>query len=235
MAAAAAHAAELEGDGWSPESAALGGRLQMALDARSPGEWHLERAYSRLIKATAIKVVAAEIRRKLSKDHQSALGREAAAMQRTRSQHVCACLGVGFSSDRALGWLMTELVEGQTLAAALEAAGGRLPEDRAVRIAVNVLRGLEAVHAQSLVHRDVKPGNIMVQGDSEALFKSKSKRWSSAAAMRRELQRSLLLGNTDTFHVFLSYRVRTEAWFVELLYEALRKRRVEAGQGTHTQ
>ncbi|KAK3256557.1 hypothetical protein CYMTET_34310 [Cymbomonas tetramitiformis] len=76
MAAAAARAAELEGDGWSPESAALGGRLQVALDARSPGEWHLERvlsepqpaggdgnvmvcvvqAYSRLIKATAIKV-----------------------------------------------------------------------------------------------------------------------------------------------------------------------------------
>ncbi|KAK3269259.1 hypothetical protein CYMTET_22292, partial [Cymbomonas tetramitiformis] len=375
MAAAAARAAELEGEGWSPESAALGGRLQVALDARSPGEWHLERvlsepqhgggdgrvtvcvvqAYSRLIKGAAIKVVATESRRKLTKDHQTALGREAAAMQRTRSQHVCACLGVGFSSDRALGWLMMELVEGQTLAAVLEAAGGRLPEDRAVRIAVNVLRGLEAVHSQSLVHRDVKPGNIMVQGDSEvklidfgitvldastasfsgstreatimlsktylhaqagtphympleqwegdavdqradifalgvtlfqaltgifpfangssdsadileqlgggaelpdaravaprgvhvsdrvgstiakALVKSKSKRWSSAAAMRRELQRSLLLGNTDTFHVFLSYRVRTEAWFVELLYEALRKRRVEAGAGLHTQ
>ncbi|KAK3281383.1 hypothetical protein CYMTET_10824, partial [Cymbomonas tetramitiformis] len=101
----------------------------------------------------------------------------------------------------------------------LEELGGRaeLPDPRAV-----APRG---VHVSDSVGRTV----------AKAILKSKGKRWSSAAAMRRELQRSLLMRNTDTFHVFLSYRVRTEAWFVELLYEALRKRRVEAGQGPHTQ
>eukprot|EP00854_Cymbomonas_tetramitiformis_P013248 gene13248-15655_t len=85
--------------------------------------------------------------------------------------------------------------------------------------------GAELPDARAVAPRGVHVSDRVGSTIAKALVKSKSKRWSSAAAMRRELQRSLLLGNTDTFHVFLSYRVRTEAWFVELLYEALRKRR----------
>ncbi|KAK3260949.1 hypothetical protein CYMTET_30123 [Cymbomonas tetramitiformis] len=189
-AAAKEKAWELQGEGWSASAASLGARLQAQLDLLSPGEWRLEevlseprhvggddrltvcvvKAYSRLIKSAAFKVVSAGVGHRLNQKDQAALAREAATMQRVRSPQVCACLGSGLGVDRRLGWLVMELVGGQTLTELLELGGGRLPEDRAIRIAVNVLRGLHAVHSQSLVHRDVKPGNIMVQGDSEVLI-----------------------------------------------------------------
>src|ERR1035441_610453 len=39
---------------------------------------------------------------------------------------------------------------------------GRIPQDRAVRIAVNVLEALAYIHENGVVHRDLKPENIMV-------------------------------------------------------------------------
>jgi eukaryotic-like serine/threonine-protein kinase len=39
---------------------------------------------------------------------------------------------------------------------------GRMPQDRAIRIAIEVLQALEYIHEQGIVHRDLKPENIMV-------------------------------------------------------------------------
>src|SRR5580692_8876436 len=39
---------------------------------------------------------------------------------------------------------------------------GRMPQDRAIRIAIEVLEALEYIHGQGVVHRDLKPENIMV-------------------------------------------------------------------------
>jgi serine/threonine-protein kinase len=58
-------------------------------------------------------------------------------------------------------FIVMELVEGETLAERI-AARGRLPWTDAFGLGEQVARALAAAHAQRLVHRDVKPGNILI-------------------------------------------------------------------------
>ncbi|MGW4382719.1 protein kinase domain-containing protein [Kitasatospora sp. NPDC004531] len=66
--------------------------------------------------------------------------------------------------DQGSPYLVMELVHGDTLGR-LIADLGTLPVERAVGIAAAVLDALSAAHAQDLVHRDIKPGNIMITHD----------------------------------------------------------------------
>jgi eukaryotic-like serine/threonine-protein kinase len=60
-----------------------------------------------------------------------------------------------------------EYVPGQSLAELL-AGQGRLAPRRAAELAVQVCAGLAAAHAQGLVHRDVKPANVLVDPEGRA-------------------------------------------------------------------
>src|SRR5262245_56058832 len=60
-------------------------------------------------------------------------------------------------------FIVIELVEGETLADRLRR--GPMPSEEAVAVAVDVCRALEAAHARGLIHRDVKPGNVMLLPD----------------------------------------------------------------------
>ena len=59
------------------------------------------------------------------------------------------------------GFLTMELIEGETLAARLNRMGP-MPVGEALQITRQILAGLEAAHEASVVHRDLKPGNIML-------------------------------------------------------------------------
>ena len=62
--------------------------------------------------------------------------------------------------------MLMDLVGGRSLSDVLTA--GPLPVDRAVQVALDVASPLAAIHAGGLVHRDVKPANIIVLADGAA-------------------------------------------------------------------
>ncbi|WP_306212465.1 serine/threonine-protein kinase [Actinoplanes sp. RD1] len=68
--------------------------------------------------------------------------------------------------DAPVPYVVMELVEGRTLAQVL--ADGPLPWQTAVRICAQVASALAAAHERGIVHRDVKPGNVMVPGHAGA-------------------------------------------------------------------
>ena len=90
--------------------------------------------------------------------------REAQAAARIGQQQVVSVFDTG--SDDGVHYIVMEYVEGRTLAEFL-AGGGRIMPDRAIGIAQDVCRALEAAHAQGVIHRDIKPGNIMMSPRGE--------------------------------------------------------------------
>ena len=65
-------------------------------------------------------------------------------------------------------YLIMPFVDGMNLADHVARNGGTLPADLATSIAVDVAQGLAAAHALGVVHRDIKPHNIMVGTDTQA-------------------------------------------------------------------
>ena len=66
-----------------------------------------------------------------------------------------------FGNEDDAQFIVMELVDGRDLAAVLRAEG-TLPVDEAVEIAIQAAAGLEAAHRRGIVHRDVKPANILL-------------------------------------------------------------------------
>jgi eukaryotic-like serine/threonine-protein kinase len=69
--------------------------------------------------------------------------------------------------DEGRQFIVFELIEGRTLKELLEEEG-RLPVGPALEIALQVARGLAFAHEHGLVHRDVKPQNVILNGDGRA-------------------------------------------------------------------
>ncbi len=85
--------------------------------------------------------------------------REAQAAASITHPNIVSVFDTG--SDDGVHYIVMEYVEGRTLAEFL-AGGGRILPDRAIDIAMDVCRALEAAHARGVIHRDIKPGNIML-------------------------------------------------------------------------
>ena len=84
--------------------------------------------------------------------------REARAVAALSHPNVLTVFDVGHSGGHP--YLVFELLEGETLRQRLDR--GALSMSRAVEVAVDVCRGLEAAHGRGLVHRDLKPRNLFL-------------------------------------------------------------------------
>ncbi|MEP7088500.1 MAG: serine/threonine-protein kinase [Nocardioidaceae bacterium] len=88
--------------------------------------------------------------------------REARLSARLNHPHVVAVFDFVVDADTDARWLVMEYVEGSTLSQLVQ-RGGRLSPDAAAPLLWQAADALVAAHAAGIVHRDVKPSNILVE------------------------------------------------------------------------
>ena len=84
--------------------------------------------------------------------------REARAISSLNHPHICALYDVGH--ENGIDFLVLEKIEGETLAARV--ARGALPLEQILRLGMQIADALDRAHRSGLVHRDLKPGNVMI-------------------------------------------------------------------------
>jgi Tol biopolymer transport system component len=110
---------------------------------------------TRLNRTVAIKVLRRAV---ASVELRSRLQREAQMIASLNHPHICVLYDIG--QQDGTDFLVMEYLDGETLAARLNR--GPLLLDQALEYAIQVADALDKAHQQGMVHRDLKPGNIML-------------------------------------------------------------------------
>jgi len=98
-------------------------------------------------------------------EHVERFQREAQSVARLSHPHIVTVMDRGESEGRR--YIVFEYVDGANLKEVLERSGP-LPVARAVQLAVEIADGLAFAHEQGLVHRDVKPQNVLLTPEGDA-------------------------------------------------------------------
>ncbi|MFN2462082.1 MAG: protein kinase [Candidatus Velthaea sp.] len=106
------------------------------------------------------RAVAIKILTERSDDIRKRFLREAQSMARLNHRNVVAVYDAG--QGDGLSYIVMELVEGRTLA---QIPADELTMHRAIRFFIDLLEALAYAHEQNVIHRDVKPANVMVLPD----------------------------------------------------------------------
>ncbi|HEY6789562.1 MAG TPA: serine/threonine-protein kinase, partial [Trebonia sp.] len=133
-------------------------RLHARLGAGGMGRVYL--GYSPGGRAVAVKIVHPELAG--DPEFMVRFQREAEAAVAVGGVYTAPVLGAGPTDNPP--WLATAFVAGPSLAD-LVARTGPLPPAAVWRLAGGLVEALQAIHAQGLVHRDLKPGNILLAPD----------------------------------------------------------------------
>lgn len=93
--------------------------------------------------------------------------REAKAAAKIKHENIVQVYGV---DEQPLPYLVMEYVEGQTLGQKLDGSGP-LETSEVLHIARQIASGLAAAHEKGLIHRDIKPGNILIEQGADQKIK----------------------------------------------------------------
>ena len=119
---------------------------------------------TRLERTVAIKILPEQ----LSSDpvRKQRFEREAKTISSLNHPHICVLHDVG--SQDGISYLVMECVEGETLAKRLQK--GPLPLELVLKYGMQITDALDAAHRNGVVHRDLKPGNIMLTSTGAKLL-----------------------------------------------------------------
>lgn len=129
--------------------------IQSPLGAGGMGEVYRARD-TRLERTVAIKILPSTV----SGDplHKQRFEREAKTISNLNHPHICVLHDIGHQDG--IEYLVMECLEGETLAKRLEK--GPLPLEQVLKYGAQIADALDKAHRSGVVHRDLKPGNIML-------------------------------------------------------------------------
>jgi serine/threonine protein kinase len=146
-----------------------------AIGAGGMGEVYKARD-TRLDRAVAIKVLPPHVA--ADSAFRQRFEREAKTVSSLDHPHICALYDVG--QDRGTDFLVMQYLEGETLADRL--TKGPLALDQALKCAREIADALDKAHRRGIVHRDIKPGNVMLTKTGATLLDFGVARATAAAA-----------------------------------------------------
>ncbi|HKW24466.1 MAG TPA: protein kinase [Terriglobales bacterium] len=111
---------------------------------------------TRLERTVAIKILPPHLAE--SPEAKQRFDREARAISSLNHPNICTLYDVGHQEGS--DFLVMEYLEGETMADRLRR--GPLPPERVLRYGIQICEGLETAHRNGVIHRDLKPGNIML-------------------------------------------------------------------------
>ncbi|MBA2350140.1 MAG: serine/threonine protein kinase [Solirubrobacterales bacterium] len=149
----------------SPVGTLLSGRYRLDAKIGAGGMSMVFRAYDTVLeRQVAIKLMHAGVH--ADADQLERFRREARAVAQLNHPHIVGVIDAG-EDGQGTAFIVLEYVEGETLKDCIR-RHGRLPVGEAIAYAIEIARALGAAHAQGIVHRDVKPQNVLIDEEGSA-------------------------------------------------------------------
>ncbi|WP_228925473.1 serine/threonine-protein kinase [Streptomyces sp. DH7] len=149
----------------------IGGRYRLAAELGAGGFGRVWRAYDETL---GVDVAIKELRLVPAMSEADQADRLARATREARNavrlrrhEGIVTIYDVVVKDD--LPWIVMELIDGRSLSEHIDEIGP-LSVDRAVDVAVSLLTAIGAAHEEGVVHRDIKPGNVMLAGGGKTLL-----------------------------------------------------------------
>src|ERR1700761_3850852 len=142
----------------------LSGRYRLEAKIGAGGMSTVYRALDETLqRQVAIKLLNREVAS--DSDQLERFRREARAVAQLSHPHIVGVIDAGEDENRP--YIVFEYVEGETLKDRIRRLG-RLPVDEALAYAIEIARALGCAHSHDIVHRDVKPQNVLIDPEGSA-------------------------------------------------------------------